>query len=220
MTAEVLTVSALNRRAREILQQSFPLLWVSGELSNLTRATSGHVYFSLKDETAQVRCVMFRNRAQSVPWRLENGQQVEAQALATLFEARGEFQLTIEGLRREGLGARYEAYTRLRDKLEREGLFAAEKKRALPRFPRRIGVVTSPQAAALGDVLTALRRRAPHLPAILYSAPVQGERAGEKMAAAMGTIKPQYRRLACALLSTRSRSRVTEIRSGSAAKTP
>lgn len=168
-----------------MLQQSFPLLWVSGEVSNLTRATSGHVYFSLKDEAAQVRCVMFRNRAQSVPWRLENGQQVEAQALVTLFEARGEFQLNIEGMRRAGLGARYEAYTRLREKLEREGLFAAEKKRTLPRFPRRIGIVTSPQAAALRDVLTALQRRAPHLPVILYAAPVQGEGAAEKIAAAI-----------------------------------
>ena len=185
MAAEVLTVSALNRRARETLQQTFPLLWVGGEVSNLTRATSGHVYFSLKDEAAQVRCVMFRNRAQLMPWRLENGQQVEAQALVTLFEARGDFQLNIEGLRRAGIGARYEAYARLRDKLEREGLFAPERKRALPRFPRRIGIVTSPQAAALHDVLTALQRRAPHLPVILYPTPVQGEGAAEKIAAAI-----------------------------------
>ena len=185
MMAEVLTVSALNRRAREMLQQSFPLLWVSGEVSNLTRATSGHMYFSLKDETAQVRCAMFRNRAQSVPWRLENGQQVEAQVLVTLFEPRGEFQLTIEGLRRAGLGVRYEAYARLREKLESDGLFAAEKKRELPRFPSRIGIVTSPQAAALRDVLTTLRRRAGHLPVILYPTPVQGEGSGEKIAAAI-----------------------------------
>ncbi|HUW37330.1 MAG TPA: exodeoxyribonuclease VII large subunit [Rhodocyclaceae bacterium] len=185
MPAEVLTVSGLNRRVREILQRNFPLLWVGGEVSNLTRASSGHVYFSLKDETAQVRCVMFKNRAQSLPWRLENGQQVEAQALVTLFETRGDFQLNIEGLRRAGLGARYEAYARLRERLEREGLFAAKRKRVLPRFPRRIGIVTSPQAAALHDVLTALRRRAPHLPAILYPAPVQGEGAAEKIAAAI-----------------------------------
>jgi len=185
MAPEVLTVSVLNRRAREILQRSFPLLWVGGEVSNLTRAGSGHVYFSLKDESAQVRCVMFKSRAQSLPWRLENGQQVEAQALVTLFEARGDFQLNIEGLRRAGLGARYEAYARLLDKLEREGLFAAERKRALPRFPRRIGIVTSPQAAALHDVITALRRRAPHLPTILYPVPVQGEGAAEKIAAAI-----------------------------------
>ena len=185
MVPEVLTVSALNRGVRETLQRNFPLLWVGGEVSNLTRASSGHVYFSLKDETAQVRCVMFKNRAQSLPWRLENGQQIEAQALVTLFEARGDFQLNIEGLRRSGIGARYEAYARLREKLEREGLFAVERKRTLPRFPRRIGIVTSPQAAALHDVLTALQRRAPHLPAILYPAPVQGEGAAEKIAAAI-----------------------------------
>ncbi|OIQ92930.1 exodeoxyribonuclease 7 large subunit [mine drainage metagenome] len=185
MAAEVLTVSGLNRHVREILQQNFPLLWVGGEVSNLTRASSGHVYFSLKDEAAQVRCVMFKNRAHALPWRLENGQQVEAQALVTLFEARGDFQLNIEGLRRAGLGARYETYARLREKLEREGLFATERKRALPRFPRRIGIVTSPQAAALHDVLTTLRRRAPHLPAILYPTPVQGEGAAEKVATAI-----------------------------------
>ncbi|TRZ70605.1 MAG: exodeoxyribonuclease VII large subunit [Rhodocyclaceae bacterium] len=185
MIPDVLTVSQLNRLAREILQQNFPLFWVSGEVSNLTRATSGHVYFSLKDESAQVRCVMFRNRAQLVSWRLENGQQVEAQALVTLYEARGDFQLNIEGLRRAGIGALYEAYARLRGLLEREGMFAPEKKRQLPRFPRRIGIVTSPQAAALRDIMTTLRRRAPHLPAILYPVPVQGDGAGDKIAAAI-----------------------------------
>ena len=187
MIPQVLTVSQLNRLAREALQQNFPLLWVSGEISNLTRAASGHVYFSLKDEAAQVRCVMFRNRAQLVAWRLENGQQVEAQALVTLYEARGEFQLNIEGLRRAGIGALYEAYARLRERLEREGLFAAEKKRSLPRFPRCIGVVTSPQAAALRDILTTLQRRAAHLPTVLYPVPVQGDGAAARIAAAIQT---------------------------------
>jgi len=185
MIAEVLTVSQLNRLARELLQQNFPLFWVSGEISNLTRATSGHVYFSLKDESAQVRCVMFRNRAQLVAWRLENGQQIEAQALVTLYEARGEFQLNIEGLRRAGIGALFEAYARLREKLEREGLFAAEKKQPLPRFPRCIGIISSPQAAALRDIITTLQRRAPHLPVVLYPVPVQGEGAAAKIAAAI-----------------------------------
>ena len=185
MIPEVLTVSQLNRLAREILQQNFPLFWVNGEISNLTRATSGHVYFSLKDESAQVRCVMFRNRAQLVAWRLENGQQIEAQALVTLYEARGEFQLNVEGLRRAGIGALYEAYARLREKLEREGLFATEKKRPLPRFPRCVGIISSPQAAALRDIITTLQRRAPHLPLILYPVPVQGEGAAAKIAAAI-----------------------------------
>ena len=185
MLTNVLTISELNRRAREILQQNFSLLWVSGEISNLTRATSGHLYFTLKDEAAQVRCVMFRNRAQLLPWRLENGQQVEANALVTLYEARGEFQLTIEGLRRAGIGALYETFSRLREKLEREGLFAPEKKRALPRFPRCVGIISSPQAAALHDILITLKRRAPHLPVVLYPVPVQGEGSAEKIAAAI-----------------------------------
>jgi len=185
MSNEILTVAALNNRAREILQQNFPLLWVSGEVSNLTRAASGHYYFTLKDATAQVRCVMFRNRAQLLAWRLENGQQVETQALVTLYEARGEFQLNVEGMRRAGVGALYEAYARLRMQLEREGLFAADKKLPLPKFPRRIGIVTSPQAAALRDVVSALLRRAAHLRPVLYPVPVQGDGAAQKIATAI-----------------------------------
>jgi len=183
----LLTVTALNRQVRETLQRSFPLLNVAGEISNLTRAASGHIYFSLKDENAQVRCVMFRNRAQLIPWRLENGQQVEAQAVVTLFEARGDFQLNIEGLRRAGLGRLYEAFTRLRERLEAEGLFAEHRKQDLPRFPRGIGIVSSPQAAALQDILIALHRRAPHVPLILYPTPVQGEGAAEKISSAIET---------------------------------
>ncbi len=182
-----LSVSNLNRQVRETLQRNFPLLRVTGEISNLMRAASGHVYFSLKDEAAQVRCVMFRNRAQLLPWRLENGQQVDAQALVTLFEARGDFQLNIEGLRRAGLGRLYEAFARLRERLEAEGLFAAERKRALPRFPRGIGIVSSAQAAALQDILITLRRRAPHVPLTLYPCPVQGEGSAERIASAIDT---------------------------------
>lgn len=185
MTPDILTVSMLNRRARELLQQNFPLSWVSGEISNLTRAASGHVYFSLKDEAAQVRCAMFRNRAQLLPWHLENGQQVEVQALVTLYEARGEFQLNIESMRRAGIGALYEAFSRLREQLDREGLFDPQNKRPLPRFPRRIGIISSPQAAALHDILSTLQRRAPHLSTILYPVPVQGLGAADKIAAAI-----------------------------------
>ena len=148
-SATVLSVSELNRLARQSLEREFPLLWVAGEISNLTRAASGHVYFSLKDESAQARCVMFRSRAQSIPWRLENGQQVEARALVSLYEARGEFQLNIEALRRAGLGRLFEAFAKLKARLDAEGLFAAERKRPLPRFPRRIGIICSPRAAAL-----------------------------------------------------------------------
>lgn len=185
--ATVISISELNRLARQTLEQEFPLLWVSGEISNLTRAASGHVYFSLKDESAQARCVMFRSRAQSVPWRLENGQQVEARALVSLYEPRGDYQLNIESLRRAGLGRLFEAFARLKARLEAEGLFDPERKRSLPRFPRRIGIISSPRAAALRDVAATLRRRAPHLTAILYATPVQGDSAAGEIAKAIAT---------------------------------
>jgi exodeoxyribonuclease VII large subunit len=130
---------------------------------------------------------MFRSRAQLLPWKLENGQQVEARALVTLYEARGEFQLTVESLRRAGLGRLYEAYLRLKEQLTAEGLFADERKRVLPRFPRRIGIITSPRAAALRDVVVTLGRRAPQLPIILYATLVQGTEAASQIAAAIQT---------------------------------
>lgn len=181
----VYRVADLNRLARQALEQRFPLIWIAGEVSNLTRATSGHVYFTLKDEYAQVRCAMFRNRAQTLPWRLENGMKVEVRALVTLYEARGDFQLNVEGMRLAGIGALYEAFTRLRDKLAAEGLFAMERKRPLPAYPRAVGIVTSLQAAALRDVLACLERRAPHLPIILYPSPVQGEGAAAQIVQAL-----------------------------------
>ncbi len=185
--AAVIPVSALNRLAREKLEAAFPLCWIAGEISNLTYAASGHVYFSLKDASAQVRCVMFRNRAQLLGWRLDNGQHVEVRALVTLYEARGEFQLGVETARQAGVGSLFEEFLKLKDKLEREGLFAAERKRALPALPLTIGIVTSPQAAALRDVLTTLVRRAPYAAIILYATPVQGAGAGAKIALALRT---------------------------------
>lgn len=182
---EVLSIAELNRLARAVLERDFPLLWVAGEVSNLTRAPSGHWYFTLKDASAQVRCAMFRSRAQTVPWRLENGQQVEARALVTLYEARGEFQLNIESLRRAGLGRLYETFLRLKEKLDNEGLFADARKRALPRFPQRIGIVTSPRAAALRDVAVTLARRAPNLRSLVYPTLVQGTEAAAQIAAAI-----------------------------------
>ncbi|UCH47704.1 MAG: exodeoxyribonuclease VII large subunit [Betaproteobacteria bacterium] len=183
----VITVSELNRRTREIVEGSLPLLWVSGEVSNFTRAASGHCYFSLKDERAQVRCVLFRHKAARLEFAPENGAQVEVCALPTIYEARGEFQLGVETMRRAGLGALYEAFERLRRKLAAEGLFDEERKRELPVFPSVVGIVTSPAAAALRDVLTTLRRRMPSIPVVLYPAPVQGEGAGEKLAEAVRT---------------------------------
>lgn len=180
-----ISISMLNRMIRECIETTFPLCWVSGEISNLTHAASGHVYFSLKDAHAQVRCVMFRSRAQLVGWRLANGQHVEARVLVSLYEARGDFQLNVETIRKAGLGDLYERFIQLKTRLEKEGLFAPETKRPLPSFPATIGVVTSPQAAALRDVLTTLRRRAPHVRVIVFPALVQGEGAAPQLAAAL-----------------------------------
>ena len=199
--APVLSISQLNQWVRECLESAFPLCWVGGEVSNLTYASSGHAYFSLKDKGAQTRCVMFRNRAQLLGWRLENGQHIEARVLVTLYEARGDFQLNVETVRRAGIGNLYEQFLRLKEKLEREGLFSSESKRPLPAFPRRLGIVTSLQAAALRDVLTTLARRAPHVGIVLYPAPVQGEGAAAQIAAAIN--KASERRECDALILCR-----------------
>lgn len=182
-----LSIAALNRQVRERLESVFPLCWVSGEISNLTLASSGHAYFSLKDETAQVRCVMFRNRNALLGWRLANGQHVEARVLVTLYEARGDFQLNVETMRQAGVGNLYERFLKLKTRLEAEGLFAADNKRPLPAFPRCIGIVTSLQAAALRDALTTLARRAAHVEIIVFPTPVQGEGAGTLIADAINT---------------------------------
>jgi len=184
-TSPVISVSEINARARALIESGLPLAWIGGEISNFTRAASGHCYFSLKDERAQVRCVFFRNRAQLLDWQPTNGAQVEVRATATLYEARGDFQLNVEFMRRAGLGALFEAFERLKRKLEAEGLFASERKRPLPSFPRTVGVVTSTRAAALRDVLTTLRRRMPSIRVIVYPTPVQGEDAARQIAAAL-----------------------------------
>lgn len=182
-----LSVGALNRLARTLLERGLPLLRVVGEVSNLARPASGHLYFTLKDDTAQVRCTMWRNRAQALPFRLDNGMRVEARASVTLYEPRGDFQLTIEGLRADGTGNLFETFLRLKHKLEAEGLFDPARKRALPRYPRRIGVVTSPAAAAWQDVLAALMRRAPSIEVVLYPSPVQGDSAPAQLTQAVDT---------------------------------
>lgn len=179
----VLSVAELLRSVRDVLERRFPLLWVRGEVSNLSRAASGHCYFTLKDDGAQVDCVMFRSRFAAVDWPLREGDRVEARALVTLYEPRGRFQLTIEALRRAGVGPLFERFLRLRDKLQQEGLFDPALKRELPAHPRAIGIVTSLHAAALHDVLTTLARRNAAVPVIVYPIPVQGEGAAERIAA-------------------------------------
>ena len=185
LNRKVMTVSELNRLARSVLEQSFPLFWVSGEISNLTRAASGHWYFSLKDVGAQVRCVMFKGRNSYLDWSPKEGDKVEARATVTLYEARGDFQLTVEFLQRAGLGALFEAFEKLKLKLQAEGLFDVAFKMPLPAHPQKIGIVTSPDAAALRDVLTTLKRRMPSIPIIIYPTPVQGKGAARLIADAI-----------------------------------
>ncbi|WP_047541621.1 exodeoxyribonuclease VII large subunit [Methylotenera versatilis] len=185
MNTHVMTVSELNRLAREVLEQSFPLFWVSGEVSNFVRAASGHWYFSLKDQGAQVKCVMFKGRNSYVDFTPREGDKIEARATVTLYEARGDFQLTVEFVQKAGLGALFEAFEKLKAKLAHEGLFDAAYKQAIPTNPLTIGIVTSPDAAALRDVLTTLKRRNPNIKVIIYPTPVQGKSAAQLIAKAI-----------------------------------
>ena len=184
-TPHIMSVSELNRLAKDVLEQSFPLFWVSGEISNFTRAASGHWYFSLKDASAQVSCVMFRGRNSYLDWSPKEGDKVEARALVTLYEARGSFQLTIEFLQRAGAGALFEAFEKLKAQLQAQGLFDPAFKKRIPSHPKQIGIVTSPDAAALHDVLTTLRRRMPNIPVVIYPTPVQGKGAANQIANAI-----------------------------------
>jgi exodeoxyribonuclease VII large subunit len=183
--ATVLSVSALNHAVARMLERTFPLTWVTGEISNFTRAASGHWYFTLKDEAAQVRAVMFRGRAQYAGFVPKEGDRVEVRTLVTLYAARGDYQLSVEAIRRAGIGNLYEDFLQRKAKLEAEGLFDAVRKRRLPPFAKTIGIVTSTQAAALHDILTTLRRRAAHVHVILYPTPVQGNEAAQKIASAI-----------------------------------
>ncbi len=183
--APVVSVSELNRKVRALLENQFETLWVGGELSGVKKAPSGHWYFCLKDPGAEIQCAMFRMRAQFLDFRPEDGMQVEVRARVTLYEARGSYQLVVEEIRKAGLGAWFEAFEKLKAKLQAEGLFEPARKKALPAFPRAIGIITSPAAAALRDVLTTLRQRAPMIPVVLYPAQVQGEGAGAQVARAI-----------------------------------
>jgi exodeoxyribonuclease VII large subunit len=171
----VLSVSELNRSARMTLEKGLTSCRVHGEISNYNRATSGHWYFTLKDDLASVRCVMFRTRNQFVDWNPRDGDHVELRAQPTLYEQRGDYQLVVDALRKAGQGSLYEAFLRLKSKLEGEGLLSHDRKRKIPQFPRTIGIITSPQAAALRDVLTTIKARWPGCVVILYPSPVQGD---------------------------------------------
>jgi exodeoxyribonuclease VII large subunit len=188
MTRESLTVSALNRAVAGLLTRGFPRVRVRGEVSGFMRAASGHWYFTLKDQAAQVRCVMFRARNALVVRAPRDGDAVEVWAQVCLYEPRGEYQLTIEAMQASGQGRLFEEFLRLRDRLAAQGVFDEALKRPLPAVPRAIGVITSLQAAALRDVVTTLERRAPHCAVIVYPVPVQGAGAGAQIAAMLDKV--------------------------------
>ena len=182
----VWSVTQVNRAVKVLLEDTIESLWISGEVANWTRARSGHCYFTLKDEQAQLRCVMFKTEAASLPGDPEEGTTLRALGGLTLYEARGEYQLVVRRLEAEGAeGLWRQAFERLRSKLEAEGLLAPERKRALPRFPEADGVVTSLAGAALADILTVIRRRAPWTRVIVRGARVQGEGSAEEVADAI-----------------------------------
>jgi exodeoxyribonuclease VII large subunit len=183
----VYTVTQVNREARLLLEQGFPALWVNGELSNLARPASGHLYFSLKDEQAQVRCAMFRGAGRGLRFRPENGLQVLARARVSLYEARGEFQLIVEHMEPAGDGALLRRLEELKARLAAEGLFDPLRKKPLPALPRAIGLITSPTGAAVRDILHVLRRRFPAIPVVIYPVQVQGEQARHDIVAALRT---------------------------------
>src|ERR1039457_299131 len=171
---DIYTVSRLNREVRVLLERGFGMLWIEAEISNFARPSSGHWYFSLKDAAAQGRCAMFRQRNMLSAITPRDGQKVLVRARIGLYEPRGEYQLIVDHIEDAGLGALRRQFEELAAKLAAEGLFAAERKRPLPRLPRRIGVITSPTGAAIRDILQVLARRFPAIPVLIYPVPVQG----------------------------------------------
>lgn len=174
---EVLTVSQLNGRARVLLEDVFSNIWVEGEISNLARPASGHVYFTLKDSGAQVRCALFRNNAARVRQALRDGLAVKVRGKVSLFEGRGDYQLILDTVEPAGDGALRLAFDALKEKLGNEGLFSSERKRALPAHPQRIGIVSSPTGAVIRDIISVFRRRAPQVELTLIPTAVQGREA-------------------------------------------
>lgn len=191
VAARVWPVGALCRAVADALEARFNPVTVRGEISSFSRATSGHCYFSLKDEQGQLRCAMFRRAAGMLAFAPRDGELVEVRGRLGVYEPRGDLQLVVESMSRAGQGTLFEEFLRLKAKLEAEGLFDAARKRALPLMPRAIGVVTSLGAAALHDVVSALQRRVPHLPVIVAPASVQGTGAPKELAQALASLARQ-----------------------------
>jgi len=182
---EIYTISRLNREVKSILEGSFPSIWVEGEISNLAAPASGHIYFTLKDAEAQIRCAMFRGQKSRLTFAPEHGMQVLVRAKVSLYEGRGDFQLIVDHMEEAGDGALQRAFNQLKDKLSKEGLFAEEHKQELPEFPECLGVITSPTGAAVRDILSVAERRFPSLPIIIYPTQVQGAEAHHQITAAL-----------------------------------
>jgi len=178
-------VSEITRLVREVLEGGLPVLWVKGEVSNFTLHTSGHMYFSLKDEASQLRCVMFRNANSKLSFTPENGMSVEARGEITVYERSGQYQLCVFEMTPAGLGSLQLALEQLKKKLSKEGLFDESRKRRLPQFPARVGVVTSPTGAAIRDIVRIVRKRQPGVEIILRPVRVQGEGAAQEIAQAV-----------------------------------
>ncbi|HSS65938.1 MAG TPA: exodeoxyribonuclease VII large subunit [Gammaproteobacteria bacterium] len=183
---DVYTVSRLNLEVKSLIESSYPPIWVEGEISNLARPRSGHIYFSLKDDNCQVRCAMFRMQNRQLEFDPEDGLQVLANARVSLYPERGEFQLIVKYMEEAGAGALRRAFEALKQRLAAEGLFDEEKKRPLPEFPRTIGVVTSPTGAALRDILHVIQRRHPGIRVVIYPVPVQGAQAAPEIVRMIG----------------------------------
>ncbi len=184
-TESILSVSKLNEAARKLIEAELTDIWVIGEISNLSQPASGHLYFSLKDEHAQVRCAFFRGYQRHLDFKLENGQQVLVQAQASIYEARGDFQLIVQRMQMAGAGALQLAFEKLKKQLSNAGLFDAAAKKSIPTIPRCIGVITSPTGAAIRDILQVLKRRCGSISVVIYPTSVQGNNAAAEIVAAI-----------------------------------
>src|SRR5437868_2659968 len=185
---KVWTVAALTWQIRNLFETQFPEVWVTGEVTNLKTQSSGHIYFTLKDSSAQLGCVLFRSEMQVDRSVLQDGRKIVVRGPLSVYEPRGQYQLQVTHVELQGQGALQAAFEKLKAKLNAEGLFATERKRPLPRYPQRIGLVTSPTGAAIRDVLHVVERRNPSLEIILASCRVQGEGAGREIASAIAAL--------------------------------
>lgn len=194
LQSSVLTVSQLNRQIKSYLEQEIGMVHVEGELSNLSKPSSGHLYFTLKDQGAQIRCVFFKNRhSNPLSKELRDGQHIVASGKLSLYEARGDYQLIIEQLAEAGLGALYQQFELLKNKLAAEGLFQSERKKSLPKIPKTIGIITSTNGAALQDILATLSRRYPLATVLVYPSEVQGATAAQQLIKALQSANKEQR---------------------------